>query len=406
MSETLPRTEVVVWDEDSDEFTRVDMTDSHQGIEDRVATFFIGASLPELAEEGTPEYARAFFLRTSDSVLFHSNNSGTQWTSVTAFGTPTGIAPGSSNTAGSSSNIARADHVHQLPGFGSPVSVSTGNAAGDAETFARSNHVHAIGTGAVSQSTMFAAGVVSDAALATDSVSTNKIAAGAVTKTKIEAAQQIPTGVIWAYAGSAAPTGWVLCDGAAINRGGANADLFALLGTTYGPGDNATTFNVPNLNNRFIRGGTPGTTGGADSVTLTTAQLPSHSHSLSGGATTQSGSHGHVISGTTDSEPNHSHNLLYGPQLLSRTNIVLGSLAGTNTGGFLSASGIVNVAQQLVANDFEADGGHSHDLLGNALDGPTSEHTHSLTGNTGSTGSGSSVSTLPAFTAMRYMIKL
>jgi hypothetical protein len=92
--------------------------------------------------------------------------------------------------------------------------------------------------------------------------------------------------------------------------------------------------------------------------------------------------------------------------LLSRTNIVLGSLAGTNTGGFLSASGIVNVAQQLVANDFEADGGHSHDLLGNALDGPTSEHTHSLTGNTGSTGSGSSVSTLPAFTAMRYMIKL
>jgi hypothetical protein len=85
---------------------------------------------------------------------------------------------------------------------------------------------------------------------------------------------------------------------------------------------------------------------------------------------------------------------------------VLGSLAGTNTGGFLSASGIVNVAQQLTANDFEADGGHSHDLLGNALNGPTSEHTHSLTGNTASTGSGTSFTNLPAFVAMRYIIKL
>jgi microcystin-dependent protein len=389
MSETLPRTEVVVWDEDSDEFTRVDMTDSHQGIEDRVATFFIGASLPELAEEGTPEYARAFFLRTSDSVLFHSNNSGTQWTSVTAFGTPTGIAPGSSNTAGSSSNIARADHVHQLPGFGSPVSVSTGNAAGDAETFARSNHVHAIGTGAVSQSTMFAAGVVSDAALATDSVSTNKIAAGAVTKTKIEAAQQIPTGVIWAYAGSAAPTGWVLCDGAAINRGGANADLFALLGTTYGPGDNATTFNVPNLNNRFIRGGTPGTTGGADSVTLTTAQLPSHSHSIGTLTTAGGGQHSHT--GTTSSEAQHSHGVTESPRLFDNTG---------GSGLWLGASGFYQVGLQ--TNAFIQQPAHSHTLTTSV----ESDHTHTVSGTTASTGSGSSVSTLPAFTAMRYIIKL
>jgi microcystin-dependent protein len=386
MSETLPRTEVVVWDEDSDEFTRVDMTDSHQGIEDRVATFFIGASLPELAEEGTPEYARAFFLRTSDSVLFHSNNSGTQWTSVTAFGTPTGIAPGSSNTAGSSSNIARADHVHQLPGFGSPVSVSTGNAAGEAETFARSNHVHAIGTGAVSQSTMFAAGVVSDAALATDSVSTNKIAAGAVTKTKIEAAQQIPTGVIWAYAGSAAPTGWVLCDGAAINRGGVNADLFALLGTTYGPGDNATTFNVPNLNNRFIRGGTPGTTGGADSVTLTTAQLPSHSHSIGTLTTAGGGQHSHT--GTTSEEPAHDHGM---------PNVAY-TFTGSTTGLWLQGSG----SGEIRTTAFADEPAHSHTLTTSV----ESDHTHTVSGTTASTGSGSSVSTLPAFTAMRYIIKL
>lgn len=79
-----------------------------------------------------------------------------------------------------------------------------------------------------------------------------------------------------------APKGWVLCNGQllAINE---NQALFSLLGTNYG-GDGMTTFAVPDLRNRVVLGavdGTVGGVGGVEAVTLTTAQLPAHSHTLS-----------------------------------------------------------------------------------------------------------------------------
>ena len=56
----------------------------------------------------------------------------------------------------------------------------------------------------------------------------------------------IPTGVIMPYGGSIAPNGYLLCDGAAVSRTD-YADLFAVIGTSYGTGDDSTTFNVPDL---------------------------------------------------------------------------------------------------------------------------------------------------------------
>ena len=56
----------------------------------------------------------------------------------------------------------------------------------------------------------------------------------------------IPTGVIVPYGGSIAPNGYLLCDGTAVSRED-YADLFAVIGTSYGTGDNSTTFNVPDL---------------------------------------------------------------------------------------------------------------------------------------------------------------
>jgi microcystin-dependent protein len=84
-----------------------------------------------------------------------------------------------------------------------------------------------------------------------------------------------PAGVIEMFGGSSAPTGYLMCDGSAVSRT-TFANLFAVIGTAYGPGDGSTTFNLPNMNAKFPRGGAPGTTGGADS----------HSHPLSnqGGA--------------------------------------------------------------------------------------------------------------------------
>ncbi|MEM7179569.1 MAG: phage tail protein [Spirochaetota bacterium] len=54
----------------------------------------------------------------------------------------------------------------------------------------------------------------------------------------------VPVGTTLPYAGSSAPTGFLLCDGSAVSRT-TYADLFAILGTTWGSGDGSTTFNLP-----------------------------------------------------------------------------------------------------------------------------------------------------------------
>lgn len=63
----------------------------------------------------------------------------------------------------------------------------------------------------------------------------------------------MPIGSIVAYAGSSAPTGWVLCDGTAISRT-TYATLFAAISTNFGVGDGSSTFNVPDLRGRVIVG--------------------------------------------------------------------------------------------------------------------------------------------------------
>ena len=67
------------------------------------------------------------------------------------------------------------------------------------------------------------------------------------------AAQFGVVGMVIAYAGSTSPSGWLLCDGSAVSRE-TYAALFAVIGTTYGTGDGSTTFNVPNLVDKFIQG--------------------------------------------------------------------------------------------------------------------------------------------------------
>lgn len=62
----------------------------------------------------------------------------------------------------------------------------------------------------------------------------------------------LPSGVMIDYAGTTAPSGWLMCDGAAISRT-VYADLFNAISTVYGAGDGSTTFNLPDFRGRFAR---------------------------------------------------------------------------------------------------------------------------------------------------------
>lgn len=100
------------------------------------------------------------------------------------------------------------------------------------------------------------------------------------------------TGMVIPFAGSSAPTGFLLCDGSAVSRT-TYVNLFTLIGTTYGVGDGSTTFNVPNLKGKVIVGynsaetefDAMGETGGAKTHTLTEAEIPAHDHGLWGNVT-------------------------------------------------------------------------------------------------------------------------
>jgi microcystin-dependent protein len=68
-----------------------------------------------------------------------------------------------------------------------------------------------------------------------------------------EAAALIPAGIVVAYAGSTAPSGYLLCNGEAVSRS-QYPTLYTVIGTMHGKGDGSTTFNLPDYRGRFLRG--------------------------------------------------------------------------------------------------------------------------------------------------------
>lgn len=87
-------------------------------------------------------------------------------------------------------------------------------------------------------------------------------------QTELDSKTSSPAGAVIFFAGSSAPTGYLLCDGSAVSRS-TYSNLFSAIGTTYGSGDGTTTFNLPDMRQRFPlmksssgTGSTLGATGG------------------------------------------------------------------------------------------------------------------------------------------------
>jgi microcystin-dependent protein len=89
-------------------------------------------------------------------------------------------------------------------------------------------------------------------------------------------------GEIRMFAGNFAPVGWMFCEGQLLPIS-ENETLFQLIGTTYG-GDGESTFALPDLRGRIPihqgNGFVLAETGGAEEITLTTQQIPTHNHAL------------------------------------------------------------------------------------------------------------------------------
>ncbi len=104
---------------------------------------------------------------------------------------------------------------------------------------------------------------------------------GTALKTVGRASSSVPTGQVAYFAMDTAPTGWLKANGAAISRA-TYAALFAAIGTTYGAGDGATTFNLPDLRGEFLRGfdDARGVDSGRVFGSAQAHQMESHTHSV------------------------------------------------------------------------------------------------------------------------------
>lgn len=281
----------------------------------------------------------------------------------------------------------------------------------------------------------------------------------------------IPIGGMLDFAGSGDPTDtrFMLADGRAISRA-TYATLFALIGTTYGPGNGTTTFAIPDARGRSTVGpdnmgtaqgaagrltanNTRGASGGQEKSTIDTTNLPAHTHSVgtldmsvlgahihSPGtlAVDSGGSHSHGVgtiavagSGTLTTgtqSASHTHSGTTGTADPSGNNItglftfnagttpnpedyaVVGQVSDSHNHSFTTGTQSASHTHDLAS--------HTHTLSGSTaaagthvhtLSGATAatgDHKHILSGATASTGSGSALNTMNPYVVVNKIIRV
>lgn len=329
---------------------------------------------------------------------------------------------------------------------------ASGNFSAGTITAALTGNVTGNVTGSSGSTTGNAATVTTNANLTGDVTSVGNatsIASNAIVLGDLATALQaflVPTATITPYAGSSAPTGWLLCDGSAVSQT-TYAALYAIITSTYdvtAPG--AGNFRVPDL-----RGNVPvgvkstqtsnpdirslGKTAGAYTYTITANDLPLHSHAVgtlvtgAASATALTGilgsfdaSHGHADSFAA---PTHTHNIDHTHTMqVNSTNAVAtgtsfraalptdstisnrttGTSAGSNSAnsGGASSTTITGSVTNATTNTSAASLNHTHGV--NSLAAPA--HTHPITGSTGdNTTTATAVSLVQPVIALNFIIK-
>ena len=221
---------------------------------------------------------------------------------------------------------------------------------------------------------------VTDGGVKWGQVASAGIADDAVTMAKLAAAVEaflVPVGTISAYAGASAPTGWLLCDGTSTT--GYTA-LAALVGAT-----------TPDLRGKFLMGKTAAGTGSTllgsgGSTTIAEANLPSHTHTFSATSSGQSQSHTHTVS---LSDPGHTHT-------------INGEDATRGLDGPNYVAGVLYDALDNVTYT-EPTASATTGITVSSVSNASQDHTHTVSGTTGSTGSGTAY--YQPFVAVSYIIK-
>lgn len=229
----------------------------------------------------------------------------------------------------------------------------------------------------------------------------------------------LPPGIVMPYAGTAdvAPEGWLFCNGFSHSRT-TYANLYSIIGDTYGSGNGSTTFNVPDLRRRMVLGF--GTTSTGTAVGLSGGNW---NHTHSGPA------HTHDLSNHTHDMSNHTHGISHTHDMSHVHNIggksVTGYVAITpeynnqtwknGTGDFRSGpnpliSAYFSVVNSAITGGQNTDGASSS-TTGNAnpngSQGPSVNVTGAPSNNTsGTAGTAQTGSANPPYMTLQYIIKV
>jgi len=201
----------------------------------------------------------------------------------------------------------------------------------------------------------------------------------------------VPAGSIQMWATATAPSGYVICNGTAISRT-LYSTLYGVIGTTFGVGDGSTTFNVPNYQGVMPIGsnGTYALASTGGSTTITTNNLPSHTHGFSV-TTTGSGTTNTGNAAISDPGHGHSYGLTYGASGMYGQAI---GGTGPNTSGFTGSGQVTNIGSGTNnASTGISDSGHTHGF----------SVTTSGSGTTAGTGSGTAF--IPPYLGINFIIK-